>query len=233
MWITAALTHPNTVHPMPGSHGRRRGSLHRIPSLQFDTGLSLVEGATPAVETMQMGPQASVVELPTVSEITRLSHAQAIAQMSAGAYAIASEAPSQWETTVHVASVYGVGADNPVDPSDLADLQARTSACPPHTLPHLRSLPPTILPRSSSHAHSLDPTHRLCPDPPSHYTPHCRCVDPSSRCLSIPLCSRCDMPYTAVAQRVGTSSLVDVRPPLHSNACDTFERLRVSSHRSR
>ena len=74
----------------------------------FDTGMSQVEGAVPAVEIMQMGPQASAVLLPDVSEIAAQSEAAFASSLSSAAQAIAATMPGDWGTLVYSATVYGV-----------------------------------------------------------------------------------------------------------------------------
>ncbi len=93
----------------------------------FDTGLSQVGGAVPAVELMQIGPQATAVLLPNVTEIRQRSRADLPSVVSAAGVAALSGLGAQWSTSYYLASAYGVGGDNPADPYYLTALQERRS----------------------------------------------------------------------------------------------------------
>jgi hypothetical protein len=96
----------------------------------FDVGASQVAGASPAIEMMQMGPQAAHVELPSVTEIHTSTQWSDVPSLSAGARGIiATTMPgaNTWGTAVHHGTVFGVGDDNPFDPYDLTAQQARRS----------------------------------------------------------------------------------------------------------
>lgn len=118
----------------------------------FDTGWSQVIGAVPAVECMQMGPQATAIQLPHDSDIQQLSQADFVASLSEAARAVASTFSTDWSTSnasvVNTASVFGVGDDNPSDSYSLTELQARRS---------LMAMFEQVL-RLAAHTHAM-PTH--------------------------------------------------------------------------
>jgi len=91
----------------------------------FDTGLSQIIGAEPAVEMMQMGPEAARLDLATATEIRQ--SADWNSQLTAEGQAIASGMVGSWTGVVNRASIYGIGEDNPVHPFDLTELQLARS----------------------------------------------------------------------------------------------------------
>ena len=96
----------------------------------FDTGISQVVGAVPAIETMQMGPQASNMMVRRATEIQREPYATWFSMQTAEVQADVATtmlARDPWQSMVNFASVYGVGDDNPANPMDLTELQAHRS----------------------------------------------------------------------------------------------------------
>ena len=81
----------------------------------------------PAIEVLQMGPQSSAVEVPTVTELVRHSSWSQIG-LSPQALAIANSMPSgSWNDPIYHGTHFGVGLDNPFEPYQVSDLQARRS----------------------------------------------------------------------------------------------------------
>jgi len=95
----------------------------------FDAGMSQVAGAEPAIEMMQMGPQATALELPAITEIRQYARWSDVPELDAGARAIVNTMPDagSWGMIVNHGTVYGVGDDNPLDPYQLTALQAGRS----------------------------------------------------------------------------------------------------------
>merc|ERR1719313_13564 len=100
----------------------------------FDYGISQVQGARPAIEIMQMGPQASYLELQgRSSEIQQYDSWTSIPQLTQQARDIIATMPASadWGTTgamvINHGTRYGVGDDNPFDPYTLTELQASRS----------------------------------------------------------------------------------------------------------
>ena len=97
----------------------------------FDTGASLAQNAVPAVEIMQMDPQAAALLLPDVTEIQQLPQAAFVSTvLSPEARAVvlnASDVYTDWGTVVNYATTYGIGQDNPTDPNDMTAQQSARS----------------------------------------------------------------------------------------------------------
>ena len=94
----------------------------------FDYGISQVRGAQPAIEIMQMGPQATSLEMPYSTEI--IAHDRWSEFLSGESLAVATSAlpsSSNWRTAMYQGTVYGVGDDNPSNPYSLTQLQRRRS----------------------------------------------------------------------------------------------------------
>lgn len=79
----------------------------------FDSGWSQVSGAVPAVECLQLGPQATKVDRTMPSQISQQSQEAFVAGLSSAAQAVAVTMQPAWGTPVYLASMYGVGNDNP------------------------------------------------------------------------------------------------------------------------
>lgn len=74
-----------------------------------------------------MGPQATIVELPTATELIVRSSWSEIG-LDASALAIAQTMPAgNWGDPVYHGTVYGVGLDNPFEPYSVTELQASRS----------------------------------------------------------------------------------------------------------
>ena len=94
----------------------------------FDGGRSsAASNALPGREVMQIGPQATVTLVPSDTDIQQQNESTYIATLGTEARAIAQALPGDWRTPMFSATMYGVGSDNPVSPSELTPLQSRRS----------------------------------------------------------------------------------------------------------
>ena len=93
----------------------------------FDTGKGAdesVEGSQVQIEALQMGPQATYVDYFPGGEVKEYSSWTEILNGNQTAVLDRSYAAWQdWQTKVYSGSEYGVGADNPITPDQLTDLQ--------------------------------------------------------------------------------------------------------------
>ena len=84
--------------------------------------------STPAVECMELGPQASVLEESTGTQISAHSDwSEALEVYDPTATGMAFPPPLSASARIRCASEYGIGEDNPSDPHELNDLQAARS----------------------------------------------------------------------------------------------------------
>ena len=81
--------------------------------MRVDAGMSLLQGAQPAIEAMQMGPQAVLLELPWETEILQFPAWADVPSLTAQARAIAATMPEPWGTIINHGTVYGVGGAPP------------------------------------------------------------------------------------------------------------------------
>jgi hypothetical protein len=102
------------------------GRMH-LTFFDFDTGMSQVSAAVPAVEIMQVGPQASTVSIPAVTDMLERSESAFEQSLSPEALFFIQNMPEPWSTHTYAATIYGVGNDNPADPYALTELQQRRS----------------------------------------------------------------------------------------------------------
>ena len=90
-----------------------------ITFFDFDTGRNLHSGDT-AKEVLQVGPEAAWVQQTADSEIVRQTSGWA--SISEAAYDTIINATGRleaWGTPIHLATTYGVGKDNPLDPEPI------------------------------------------------------------------------------------------------------------------
>ena len=84
----------------------------------FDTGAPQFDASNTQLECMQIGPEARQRIVTDVTEIVTFSSWQAFADTTGGTLPSAL-AYDDWSTPIGVASTYGVGKDNPIDPYTL------------------------------------------------------------------------------------------------------------------
>ena len=110
--------------------------MRRPQFYDFDLGYSQAADNLNTTEIMQLGPQATLVQTASVNNGQRVISQVAVYNswdaiddfwIPSSARTVVESIPDWPQSTIYHATQYGVGSDNPSDPTDLTNIQAARS----------------------------------------------------------------------------------------------------------